>query len=497
MLKSLGKNLMNNIGLKILALFFATALWLIVVNVDNPMVRKSMTVSVTLKNQEYITEMGKYMDVLNDSNTVTFQYTTKRSIWENISTTDFSATADLKKIEAKDNGTYRVPVVVTATRNASQITIETKQVYMDVTLEDLGKQQFQIKANTTGTVADGCALGEVTIDDANVVQVSGPVSVINRIDSVIAVVNVDGMSAHVTDNVVPVFFDSNGAVIDTTKLEKSIETVNITARILNTKDVPLALSYKGTLPEGYQLVEISSDPITVRVKGEAAILNTFDKIEIPAEVMDITNATSSIEKTIDISTYLPEGVSLVISSDAKVEISAEIEKVEAKEFKVPVNNITASGLRAGYQLSYLDQSVNLTVKAGKTALGHLNASTILGTINVEGLEEGKYVLDVSFDLDGATYSLSNVTVEVELTKETTETPDSENTESGTETTTPSTETSGGTTSTETTGDAGNSDNTGSSESTGSSENTGNSDSTEAQQSSENSGNTTDSNSDGN
>ena len=331
MLKTLGGKLVNNIGLKLLALFFAIVLWIVVVNTDDPMVRKSMTVSVAMKNQEYITDMGKYLDVLNESNTVTFYYTTKRSVWDGISIADFSATADMEKIEAKTNGTYRVPVSVSAIRNANQITIETKQLYLDVALEDLGKQQFQIKANTAGSVAEGCALGTVEINSTNVVQVSGPASVVNAIDSVIATINVDGMSGDITDNVVPVFYDSDGEVIDTTKLEMSVESVRISAQILNTKEVPLVLSATGTPAEGYRLVGISCNPTSVRVKGEAAILNTLDRITIPPEVLDLTGVTATVDKTIDMSTYLDEGVSLVISSDAKINITAEIEPVETKE----------------------------------------------------------------------------------------------------------------------------------------------------------------------
>ena len=181
MLKTLGGKIMNNIGLKLLALLLAIVLWMAVVNIDDPSVRKSMTISVSLKNQEYITDMGKYMDILGESNTVTFSYSTKRSVWDNLSNADFSATADMQKIEAKENGGFRVPVSVVATRNANQITIESKQLYIDVSLEDLGRKQFPIKTNTSGTVAEGCALGNVTIGSANVVQVSGPASVINAI----------------------------------------------------------------------------------------------------------------------------------------------------------------------------------------------------------------------------------------------------------------------------------------------------------------------------
>ena len=397
-----------------MALFFAIVLWIVVVNTDDPMVRKSMTVSVSLKNQEYVTDMGKYMDVLNEGNTVTFYYTTKRSVWDGISSADFLATADMEKIEAKANGTYRVPVSVSAIRNANQITIETKQLYLDVALEDLGKQQFQIKANTSGSVAEGCALGAVEINSTNVVQVSGPASVVNAIDSVIATINVDGMSTDITDNVVPVFYDSEGQVIDTTKLEKSVEAVRISAQILNTKEVPLVLSASGTPAEGYRLVSVSCDPAKVRVKGEAAILNTLDKITIPPEVLDLTGATATVDKTIDMSTYLPEGVLLVISSDAKVNITAEIEPITTKEYKIPVSNITANGLKTGYQLSYTERYVLVNITAGKSAHNALNAAEVKGTIEVGNIGEGTHSVVVTLALDGTMYKVESVLTEIEV-----------------------------------------------------------------------------------
>ena len=81
--------------------------------------------------------------------------------------------------------------------------------------------------------------------------------------------------------------------------------VNISAQILNTKDVELEFLTTGTPADGYQAGNITYTPQKVRIKGEAAILNTINKITIPEEVLDITDATSNIEKTVDISTYLP------------------------------------------------------------------------------------------------------------------------------------------------------------------------------------------------
>lgn len=406
MLKRIAKTLTNNIGLKILAILAAIALWMVVINIDDPNVRRSQTISVTLENTNYLTSLNKYSDILNTNNTVTFYYTAKRSVYSNLSNSDFKATANMEKIEFdEESGKYRVPVEVTSNR---AVTIESKQLYLELALEDLNKKQFPIKANTTGTVADGCALGEIEINSANVIKISGPASVVNMIDTVMATINVEGMTTDITDNVVPVLYDADGNVIETTKLTLSVESVNISAQILNTKDVALEFLTMGEMAENYRIVEITSNPKTVRVKGDAAVLNTLDKITIPEEVLDLTDAQATVEKNVDISSYLPEGVSLVISSDAKVDVKVEIEKVETRTFDIPVENITIDGLGEGLSAEIDEEVIQVLVTGGVADLDKLDEASITGVINAADLRRGTHFLKVEMDLDQEVFLVSNV-----------------------------------------------------------------------------------------
>lgn len=68
------------------------------------------------------------------------------------------------------------------------------------------------------------------------------------------------MSSDVTDTVVPVLYDADGNEIDASKLKMNINTVTITAQILNTKDVDLSFQTKGTVASGYTLKEITYSP---------------------------------------------------------------------------------------------------------------------------------------------------------------------------------------------------------------------------------------------
>lgn len=400
MLQRIGKKVMNNFGLKVLAVIFSVILWIVVVNIDDPQQTRTYTTSVSLENKSYISSMNKWADYLDGNNTITFYVQAKRSIQDKLSNSNFTATADAQKIEYNEiTGTYRVPVTVTSNRNNNDISITNKQLYLELELETLASKQYPVKTNTSGTVASGCALGNVEITDANVMKVSGPASVVNEIDTVIATINVDGMSEDITDRVTPVCYDAQGNVVDTTKLTMSVNTVNISAQILNTKDVELEFTTTGDVAEGYEIGDITYSPQTVRIKGEAAVLNTINRITIPEEVLDMTGATSNIEKTVDISTYLPQGTSLVISSEAKIDVTVQVEAIRTKILQIPTDNIQVIGLDSDYKLIFDTDSVALTVTGRSSVLETLDENTITGTIDLTGVKAGAHNIPVQFEMD--------------------------------------------------------------------------------------------------
>lgn len=68
------------------------------------------------------------------------------------------------------SGIYRVPVTITAKRYSNKVSVVSKQLYLEVALEDRGTCQKAITAATKGTVMDGCALGTVQIVGSNPVK---------------------------------------------------------------------------------------------------------------------------------------------------------------------------------------------------------------------------------------------------------------------------------------------------------------------------------------
>lgn len=94
------RRLMNNIGLKILAFFAALLLWLIVVNIDNPVIDKTFSnIPVTVTNEEVLTADPKNpqtYQIVDGTQTVSVTVVGKRKLLNEIKAEDILATADMR-----------------------------------------------------------------------------------------------------------------------------------------------------------------------------------------------------------------------------------------------------------------------------------------------------------------------------------------------------------------------------------------------------------------
>ena len=421
------KTLTKNLGFKILAVVFAFILWLVVYNTDDPTITVSYTTNVTVENASVVTDMNKCYEVLNGTNTVSFAVTAKRSVLNKLEDTDFTAVADMNRMIVNEDGDKaNVPIEIISKRSNSSLKYNEKNKYLEVSLEDLMKRRFIITADTSGKVADGYALGEVTVTNPNVLNVSGPASIVNKIDSVVATIDVDGMSMNLSDNVIPALYDADGQEIDTTKLKLSNTTVTISAKILSVKEIPLVFSTSGVPYGDNRVVEISSKPETIKVKGSSTTLNPLSSLNIPGDVLNVSGASEDITTTIDISEYLPDGVELVNASDATVTVTVRIEAYELKKFNLSTSQINVNGLDSNYDLSFDQSTVAVTVSGLKNDLDKLNTSQLSASIDVTDLGVGTHQVNLDLNLDEDNYAYQTITVTIEIKDKTKD--DSENTD---------------------------------------------------------------------
>lgn len=408
------KKLTNNMGLKLLSLALSVGIWLIVVNIDDPVVtRRFYNIEVEPQNVSVITDEGKVYDVLENSDSITITVRAKRSILEDMSSADFKATANMQEMDLRFG---LVPIRVDALRYANQIEeIDPAIRNMKVSIDDFKTKQFAINAIVKGTPAEGCAVGGITVFP-NVVKVSGPATTVDKISKVSVDADIENMSSDLDLVATPKFFDSDGKILESAKLTLNVEEIRVQVSMLETKRVELKFDTTGTPGEGYEYTGTDCEPKSVKIKSDPQTLASVDSIDIPASELNLDQVTENIEKIVDISKYLPENVSLVDADDGKVAVTVHIAPYQEKTVEVPLSAIRARNQDSRLQLKYQSQApIVLKVRGPKEAIDSLRSQDITGWIDLQGLSEGNHNLEISFIVPEGIICRDKITVGVTLT----------------------------------------------------------------------------------
>ncbi len=403
----------HNVGLKLLAVFFAVLLWLVVVNVDNPSQSKSFTATVSVVNEDVLTAQGKYYTIKDNENTVTFRVTARRSIMEQLNASDFSAIADMSNLENDS----RIPVEITANRYSGSVTISGSTKYLPVEIGERMVSKFIINGQATGKPGDGYAVSKVSVSP-NVITISGPADEVSRIDSVVAICNIEGLTSDVSESVVPTLLDTMGDVVDTTDLELSETTVNVSVAMQSVKSVAISVETSGELGEGLILKDLTTDPGSIQIMGDGSVINDITKVTIPGTVIDLSKITESMETSVDIATYLPEGVSLVGDSAAKVVISVKVDQIISEELELSTSNLSFENKQNGFSYEFVNDTFVATITGASEEIEKIKTSTIKGKVDVEGLTEGTHEVPVVLNIDEETFEAEAENVEVLIASKT-------------------------------------------------------------------------------
>lgn len=430
------KSLTNNIGLKLLAFIFAFMLWLLVVNIDDPVDTKTFDdIPVSIEYTEVVTQDQRSYQVLDGTDTVSVTVSATRSVLEKISAENIVATADMRELYLES----QIPIEITIpgyefeTATASPRNVQVK-------IEQNKSDTFPITVTTTGTVRDGYVLGNVQADPERV-TVNGPESVIDQISKVVAEVNVSGLSSDSSIDAVLTYYDEDNNEISAEQLANNLGTtgVKVNVTLYHTARIPVTVdTSEVTAADGYSISEVSWTPEEIQLAGEEEVLDALEEIRIPADAIDITSISQRTEKTVDITPYLPEGTRLVDENGNNILVTARVAREGTKSFDIPVGSITVNNLDDALTVSGYGSGDDLEVHIGgpQEQLNSLELSDLAVSIDLKNCTEaGEYEVPVTITLPSDAPDCTvetSVTVKVTLEKRTTAADISDNAEEDTD-----------------------------------------------------------------
>ena len=416
--------LTNNLGLKIIALFFSAFLWLIVVNVSNPIGSRTFSdIPVTIVNDDIIKSSGEVYQVLGED-TVSVVVYANREIRQKLRTEDIVATADVAQM---DTTTNLIPINITIPDYSgdydSAVAVPRN---IRIQREKSGSKVLALTAETGATTPrDGYTLGDITVDPANI-TITGPESALDKIDRAVARVDVSGKSKDEDIKADLILYDANGNELSQTQLDNNLgeDGIIVSVEILKEKTVPVEFGVTGTPAEGFRYTGCTSVPESIRICGKTEAINDVDKISVPASVIDISGADAPIERTVNITQYLPENVMLVDDNAGEIVVTAMVEQEGTRTIKMLVSSIRISNLADDLEVDYEpDADIDLQFRGEEKALDLLDISNAVSVDLSEYTDPGIYDVPVQVNTPSGIEMISDPTVSLTLLEKAEEVPD--------------------------------------------------------------------------
>jgi YbbR domain-containing protein len=413
------KKLTHNLGLKIISALFAIVLWLIVVNIIDPVETKTFNnVHVTVENESVITDEGKVYDIIDNSDTISVSVKGRRTALEELKSTDFLAVADMEdRIVA-----HIVPIDVSVTKLNNKIEdIAPKTRTLKISIEDSATKQFAINTIIDNTPTEGYAVGDITCNPS-VVKVTGAASVVNRISKVAVSVDVKDMSDTISTTATPKFYDSDENVIESTSLQYDEEKIAVSVELLKTKEITPIFTIQGTPNDDYKWVDTLWSPETITIAGKEDALAEMNDLKLSNNPINIEDATDYVQQIIDISPYLSNDVRLVDSSQASVLVTAVIEKLDTVSIEIEKGDIQLLNAPTKYSVDFANNdNIIVNVKGLPEVLSAISTSDLVASVDLSSIKEaGTTTLPVTLTIaDGIDAKVDEeVTVNLVVTKNT-------------------------------------------------------------------------------
>lgn len=398
---------MTNIIWKIIALILAVILWIIAVNIEDPIeTRQFLSVRVGFENMDILNRLG--LVLLNqediERNLVTVRLQANRRLLTQIDSTDLTAYVDLsstifvyadlvgERISAPMN--LKLPDLAAA----GVINHNIVPANLTLLLDRVDTREFPVSVVKTGELTAGY-ISMTPIAEPHIVNITGPRTVLDSIMNVRANIDLTDADSDYYANVALTVFNENN--IDIT-YRFSVEPAEalIFVPVNRHAQVPVIRPVlTGTLPSGHVITNISIEPEYIDIVGRREDIAGFGGIYLdPIDISGMTATTVVQQDVRDSLRATP--LSVQNSRPHEVDITITIEREEVLEIAVPAQNVEIIGeLALGLAIEFPD-SLILRVVGVRRLIDGLDADLIRASVNITDLEIGVNNLPVNIVLPG-------------------------------------------------------------------------------------------------
>ena len=406
----------TDFGWKLLSIAIATILWIMVINIDQPIGTRDYSRPLAIQNMDVLTDRGLTVGNLEElKNTkITVKVKAQRTALDRLSQNPewITAVVDLSELSYAVNGDVIALPVSVSVQGGNTYGISSKSpAVVEVSVETMASKELPVEVHLNGELEEGTYLSEPLLS-AETVLVTGPSTLVKSVTSVRAAVEAEAIKEN--PDIITALTCYNASGIPVKGVSTDPEEIMVSYALHDMKQVPLQVEISGSPASGYEVGNIYCRPQYAALIGSAEALERIVSLQLDS--INVSGLTTSTTRTFRLTDYLPEGVTLMDSNKDTVEVIVEISEQSQKQLTLPASGLKIIGQENGKDY-ILQGDAHITISGEGSALESVQADDLQGSIHVNGLSEGDHKVMIHAALpDGLIMNPSYITVTVKETE---------------------------------------------------------------------------------
>lgn len=365
----------------VLSVFIAFILWLYVMGEKNPVqIRTIEDIPVTLYNVENVKNSNLVM-LPNQNFTINLTIKGRALDVFKVTKEDFKVEADMSGYLKR--GDNNIPVEIKKKPQGVEIVTDGIYPYIRVKLDNLVAKSYPVNINITGIPKEGYDTLEPVVRPSEIIVI-GPEEYINKVSYVEGQVDVTGAFSDISNSIIVKAYDRERKQVS--NVETDPKYVDVLVSVKPTKEVPINVVTKNTLPKGKVIKSINLSQPKVYILGDVNVINKIKEIETkPIDLQQIGQSTS-----LQVELNLPKGV-YVKSKDKSIQVDLVVENIIQREIKIPVlmkNQVDT------YSYTLSQNEVTLTVRGSESQINALDEKQLSYELDVSQYDEGEHTVPI-------------------------------------------------------------------------------------------------------
>ncbi len=403
----------NKLGPLLLSAVIAFGLWIYVIMVEQPESEQTYyDIPVVLQNESILAERG--LMIISERPVVTLHLSGTRTHLNQLNESNINVIANVASIVTP--GTHELNYNVSfpgnipsgsVTRQNSNPDMITLKVENKITKYVPVVADYRDTAVPEGMIADT----ENMILDFDMVEVSGPESVVDKITQ--AVIEVDlNQSQTIVGDYTYTLCDQDGEPVDAQWITTNVEKVNLTLEIHRIKEIPLTVQVidGGGATQATSVIDIQ--PKSILVSGSDVLLAKLETLEIGT--VDLGKLEKDGTITFDI--VLPDGIT---NETGISQATVEVKFPNLRTVNFGVGNIQMINVPEGMQPELVTQLLDVKLRGPAALMERITASDVTAIIDLSDAKPGtaKYTVTIQVsDAFAGVGAMNSYTATVTLTE---------------------------------------------------------------------------------